>query len=115
MACISYWVISESELVAFWSGMSSVRGSRLMTTPAAWVMALRATPSRCRAKSMMRLTAGSALDLLAQRGRGLERLVERDAELVRDGLGDAVDLAVASARGRGRRRGWPPGRASCRR
>ena len=60
MACISYWVISESELVAFWSGMSSVSGSRLMTTPAAWVEALRATPSRCRAKSMIRLTDGSA-------------------------------------------------------
>ena len=33
MACISYWVISESELVAFWSGMSSVSGSREITTP----------------------------------------------------------------------------------
>ncbi len=39
--------------------MSSVSGSRLMTTPAAWVDALRATPSRCRAKSMIRFTAGS--------------------------------------------------------
>ena len=56
MACISYWVISESEFVAFWRGMSSVRGSRLMTTPAAWVLALRATPSRCLAK------VGDALD-----------------------------------------------------
>ena len=45
IACISYWVISASEFVAFWSGMSSVSGSRLMTTPAAWVDALRATPS----------------------------------------------------------------------
>ena len=37
-------------------------GQRLavMTTPAAWVEALRATPSSCRAKSMIRLTAGSA-------------------------------------------------------
>ena len=60
MACISYWVISASELVAFWRGMSSVSGSRLMTTPAAWVLAFRATPSRCRAKSVMRLIAGSA-------------------------------------------------------
>ena len=60
MACISYWVISPSEFVAFWSGISSVSGSRLMTTPAACVEALRATPSSCRAKSMIRLTAGSA-------------------------------------------------------
>ena len=45
MACISYWVMSPSEFVARWSGMSSVSGSRLMTTPAAWVEALRATPS----------------------------------------------------------------------
>ena len=45
MPCISYWVISASELVARWSGMSSVSGSRLMTTPAACVEALRATPS----------------------------------------------------------------------
>ena len=59
MACISYWVMSESLFVAFWSGMSSVSGSRLMTTPAACVEALRATPSRCRAKSMIRLTPGS--------------------------------------------------------
>jgi len=60
MACISYWVISESELVAFCSGISSVSGSRLMTTPAACVEALRATPSSWRAKSMIRLTPGSA-------------------------------------------------------
>ncbi len=97
MACISYWVISPSELVAFWRGMSSVSGSRLMTTPAAWVLALRATPSRCRAKSMMRLTDGSASTCSRRAGRDLERLVELDAELVGDGLGDAVDLAVAVA------------------
>ena len=59
IACISYWLIRPSELVAFWSGMSSVSGSRLMTTPAAWVEAFRATPSRWRAKSVIRLTAGS--------------------------------------------------------
>ena len=28
MPCISYWVISASELVARWSGISSVSGSR---------------------------------------------------------------------------------------
>ena len=97
MACISYWVISESELVAFWSGMSSVSGSRLMTTPAAWVLALRATPSRCRAKSVIALDRRIRLDLLAQRRGDPDGLVERDAELVRDGLGDAVDLAVRVA------------------
>src|SRR2546428_708279 len=37
IACISYWVISASELVAFWSGISSVSGSSEMTTPAARV------------------------------------------------------------------------------
>ena len=46
---------------------------------------------------MSRLTAGSALDHLAERGRDLERLLELDAELVRDGLRDPVDLAVAVA------------------
>ena len=97
IACISYWLISPSELVAFWSGMSSVSGSRLMTTPAAWVEALRATPSRWRAKSVIRLTAGVALDHAAQLGRAVDRLVEPDAELVRDGLGDPVDLAVRVA------------------
>ena len=35
------------------------------------------------------------LDQLAELGRDLERLVELDPELVRDGLGDPVDLAVA--------------------
>ena len=45
-ACISYWVMSESEFVAFWSGMSSVSGSRLMTIPAACVEAFRATDAR---------------------------------------------------------------------
>jgi hypothetical protein len=59
MPCISYWVISASEFVAFWSGISSVSGSREMTTPAAWVEAFRATPSSWRAKSVMRLTDGS--------------------------------------------------------
>ena len=97
MACISYWVMSESLLVAFWSGMSSVSGSRLMTTPAAWVDALRATPSRCRAKSMIRFTAGSA-STISRSGRGdLDGLVQLDPELVRDRLGDAVHLAVGVA------------------
>ena len=97
IACISYWLISPSELVAFWSGISSVSGSRLMTTPAAWVEALRATPSRWRAKSVIRLTAGSPSTMPAQLGRGLDRLVEPDPELVRDRLGDPVDLAVGVA------------------
>src|SRR4029453_3924921 len=44
MPCISYWVISESEFVAFWRGMSSVSGSREMTTPAAGVGGFGATP-----------------------------------------------------------------------
>ena len=50
MPCISYWVMSASELVARWSGISSVSGSREITTPAAWVDALRATPSSCWAR-----------------------------------------------------------------
>ena len=114
MPCISYWVISASEFVAFWSGISSVSGSREITTPAACVEALRATPSSWRAKSMIRLTAGSPSTICAQLRRDLERLVEPDAELVRDGLRDPVDLAVASGPAPGRRRGSPPGRASCR-
>ena len=95
--CISYWVISASEFVAFWSGMSSVSGSRLMTTPAAWVEALRATPSSWRAKSMIRLTRRVAVDHAAELRRDLDRLVEPDPELVRDRLRDPVDLAVAVA------------------
>src|SRR5664280_1076570 len=53
MPCISYWVMVASEFVAFWSGISSVSGSREMTTPAACVDALRATNSSCFAKSMI--------------------------------------------------------------
>ncbi len=37
------------------------------------------------------------IDLLAQGGRDLERLVEPDAKLIGDGLGDPVHLAVAVA------------------
>ena len=62
IACISYWVISASEFVAFWSGISSVSGSRLITTPAAWVEALRATPSSWRAKSMIRFDRRVGVD-----------------------------------------------------
>ena len=40
------------------------------------------------------LDRGVRLDLLAQRGGGPDGLLERDPELVRDGLRDAVDLAV---------------------
>ncbi len=97
MACISYWVISPSEFVAFWSGISSVSGSRLMTTPAACVEALRATPSSWRAKSMIRLTAGSPSNRPRSSGDAADRLVELDPELVRDRLGDPVDLAVGVA------------------
>ena len=88
--------MSASELVAFWSGISSVSGSRLMTTPAAWVDALRATPSTCCARSMQLVDRGVVGVHLAQR-LALERLLELDAQLVGDRLGDAVDLAVAHA------------------
>ena len=44
-----------------------------------------------------RSTGGSASTISRRSGDDLERLVEPDAELVRDGLGDAVDLAVAHA------------------
>ena len=54
------------------------------------------------------------IDLFAQRGGDLERLVELDPELVGDGLREAVDLAVARGPAPGRRRGSRPGRASCR-
>ena len=62
------------------------------------------------------------LDLLLVRrssrlssGSFVERIVERDAELERDELGDPVDVAVASCRARGPRRAPPPSRPSCRR
>ena len=46
---------------------------------------------------VIRLTAGSPSTMPRSSGRGLDRLVEPDPELVRDGLGDPVDLAVAVA------------------
>ena len=46
---------------------------------------------------MIRLTAGSPSTISRSGGRDLDGLVEPDAELVGDGLGDAVDLAVAVA------------------
>ena len=75
--------------------MSSVSGSRLITTPAAWVLALRATPSSCLASSTSLPTCGSASTCSRNCGRDRERLVEPDPELVGDRLGDPVDLAVA--------------------
>ena len=45
---------------------------------------------------MIRLTPGSRVVLLAELRRRLERLLELDPELVRDGLRDPVHLAVAS-------------------
>ena len=58
-ACISYWVM-RVRVGRLLQRHEPVSGSRLMTTPAACVEALRATPSRWRAKSMIRATAGSA-------------------------------------------------------
>ncbi len=96
MPCISYWVMSASELVARWSGISSVSGSREITTPAAWVDALRATPSSCWARlDELRDLRVAGVHLLER--RRLERLGELDAQLVRDRLRDPVDLAVAEA------------------
>ncbi len=97
--------MSASEFVARCSGMISVSGSRLMTTPAAWVEALRATPSTCFASSTSLWTCGSPSYISRSVGRLLDGLVELDAELVRDGLRDAVDLAVAACPARDRRRG----------
>ena len=95
--CISYCVMRASEFVARWSGMRSVSGSRLMTTPAACVDALRATPSSCSAKSTTRWTAGSPSYISRSCGESVERLLEADPELVGDRLGDPVHLAVAVA------------------
>ena len=97
MPCISYWVMSASELVAFWSGISSVSGSRQITTPAACVDALRATPSSCWARPMSFAICGSPSCISLSCGAELERLGELDAQLVRDRLGDPVHLAVAHA------------------
>ena len=116
MACISYWVIS------------AVRVGRLLERHQLG-QRLAADDD---AGGVGRGVAGDALEVArevddpldrrvgvdharAASGDDLERLVEPDAELVRDGLGDAVDLAVASGPAPGRRRGSPPGPASCRR
>ena len=97
MPCISYWVMSASELVAFWSGISSVSGSREMTTPAAWVDALRATPSSCWANPISLPICGSPSCISLSCGRQLQRLGELDAQLVGHGLRDPVHVAVAHA------------------
>ena len=89
--------MSASELVAFCSGISSVSGSRLMTMPAACVEALRATPSSCSRDVDHLVDALVALVHLAERRGLLQGFLEGDAERGRDGLGDAVDLAVAVA------------------
>ncbi|MEJ7695368.1 MAG: hypothetical protein WKF78_01620 [Candidatus Limnocylindrales bacterium] len=107
--------MSESELVAFWSGMSSVSGSREMTTPAAWVRRVPGDALELPGEVDDPLDSGIGLDLLAQGGRGLERLVELDPELVRDGLGDPVDLAVAVTQDPAHIADARRGRASCRR
>ena len=53
-AIMSYWVITRSPLVAFCSGTCSINGSREMITPAACVLACRATPSSLCARSSTR-------------------------------------------------------------
>ena len=98
MPCISYWVIGASEFVAFWSGMSSVSGSRLMTTPAACVEALRATPSSCFAKSMIRWTVGSRVVHLPELG-ARSRAPRR--------AGSRAGSGRPWRSGRPRRRSWP--------
>ena len=89
--------MSASELVAFWSGMSSVSGSREITTPAACVDAFRATPSSCCARPIsfadLRVAVVHLLELRAE----VQRLVQPDAQLVRDRLGDPVHVPVGHA------------------
>ena len=71
MACISYWVISPSELVAFWSGMSSVSGSRLMTTPGGVGRGVAGDALELAGEVDDPLDPRVGVDLLAQRRRDL--------------------------------------------
>ncbi len=111
-ACISNWVMVVSPSVARWSGMISVSGSRLMTIPAAWVEAWRATPSSWRAAPISCSTRSSPAICSRSCGTGLDRALEADVQLVGDRLGHPVRLGVGEAHGPRRRRGWRPWRPS---
>ena len=98
-ACISNWVMVVRPSVARWSGMISVSGSRLMTIPAAWVEAWRATPSSCLAIADQLVHPLVAGDQLAQLRRRLDRPLQADVQLVGHRLGDPIRLGVGQAHG----------------
>ena len=56
---ISYWVITLSVRLSRDNGVYSVKGLSAITTPAAWVLACRATPSTLLAKLNSFLTVSS--------------------------------------------------------
>ena len=101
-ACISNWVMVVLPSVARWSGMISVSGSRLITIPAAWVEAWRATPSSCLAIPISLSTRSSPAISSRSWGEVSTARSRRDVQLVGDRLGDAVRLRVGEAHG-------PPG------
>ena len=77
--------------------MYSVIGFGAITTPPACVPTLRASPSRRFARSMSPRTSSSFSIDAAQLLVVGDRLVERDADLERNQLRDAVDVAVRHA------------------
>ncbi len=79
------------------SGTCSASGSREITTPAACVLACRATPSSRRAVSTSRLTCGSTSYALASSGLSSSALLQRHVQRVRHEPRHAVDVAVAHA------------------
>ena len=98
-ACISNWVIVVRPSVARWSGMISVSGSREITIPAAWVEAWLRHPLELLRDADELVDPVVPRHQLAQLRGGLDGAVERDVQLQRDRLGDAIGLGVGQAHG----------------
>ncbi len=100
---IAYWVVGSasgsSPRAGRWSGTCSTSGSFEMTTPAACVLACRATPSSPCAVSTSRRTSGSSLVRLLQLGALVEGAVEGHVDRRGHEAGDPVGIGVRHAEG----------------
>ena len=88
-ACSTYfmenWVTSVSAFGSRYSGTRSISGRSPITTPAAWVLAWRYSPSSCSATSISRRIALVAVAHLLQARLAVDGLLDK-----RDGLGRVV-------------------------